>query len=93
MMLSAILNDTDKKMLWAEAVHMCERVMKSRATTVITTILFGNLYGEKTNIIGSFSEFRRIGYVTKQDKFKKQMKYKTFKAIMVGYFDNNTRDT
>ena len=40
-----------------------------------------------------FSEFGRIVYVTKWDKFKKKITDKTFKAIMVGYANNHTRDT
>ena len=44
-------------------------------------------------IIGSFSEFGLIEYVTKREQIKKQMDYKTYKAIMVGYADNHTRDT
>ena len=44
-------------------------------------------------IIGSFSEFGRIGSVTKQGKFKKQTTDKPFKAIMMGYVKNHTRDT
>ena len=48
---------------------------------------------KKTKIIGSFSEFGRIGYVTKQDKFKKKMIDKTSKEIMVEYAENNTRES
>ena len=48
---------------------------------------------EKSKIIGLFSEFGCIRYVTKQEKFKKQIIDKVFKAIMVGYAENNTRDT
>ena len=62
------------------------------ADTGSTRSLFENFYGGKPKIIGSFSDFRRIRYVTKQGKFKKQMTDKTFKAIMVGYSDNHTRD-
>ena len=40
-----------------------------------------------------FLESGLIGYVTKQDKYKNKMTDKTFKAIMVGYADNHTRDT
>ena len=63
------------------------------ATTGSTTSLFEKFYGENPKIIGLFSEFGRIGYVTKRDKFKKQMADKTSNAIMVGYSDNHTRDT
>ena len=63
------------------------------ATTGSTTSTFENFYGEQPNIIGSLSEFGRIGYVNKWENFKKQMADKTFKTIMVGYVDNNTRDT
>ena len=58
-----------------------------------TTSPFETLYGEKPKIVGLFLEFGRIGYVTKRDKFRKQMTVKTFKSIAVGYVDNNTRDT
>ena len=43
-------------------------------------------------IVGLFSKFVCIGYVIKQNKFKKQIMDKTFKAIMVGYAKNHTRD-
>ena len=62
------------------------------ATMGSTTIPFKTLYGLKPNIIGFFSEFGLIGYVTKQYKFKTQMMDKTFKAMVVGYSDNHTRD-
>ena len=80
-------------MLWAEDVHTYERVRNIMATTGSTTSPFENLFGEKPKIIGLLSEFGRIGYVIKLDKFKKQMTDKTFKAIMVGYSENHTRDT
>ena len=63
------------------------------ATTGSTTSQFENLYGEKPNIIGLFSEFGRIGYVNKQCKFKKKISDKQSKAIMIGHTDNHTRDT
>ena len=62
------------------------------ATTGITTSPFKAFYGEKFNIVGSFSEFGRIGYVTIRDKFRKQMTDKEFKAIMAGYSENYMRD-
>ena len=93
MLLNAKLNDTYQKIMWEEAVHTCDRVRISMANTGSTTSPFKKIYGEKPEIIGSFSEFGRIGYVTKQDKFNKQMTEKTFKAIMVGYADNHTGET
>ena len=57
-----------------------------------TTSSFETFYGEKPKIIGSFSEFGRIGYVTKREKFNNQMMEKTFKSIMVGNAENHTRD-
>ena len=80
-------------MIWEESIHMCERVRNSMATTGCTTSPFENFYGEKPKIIGLFSEFGNIGYVTKRYKLRKKMTDKTFKAIMVGYTDNHTRDT
>ena len=91
MLLNAKLNDTDEKMLWAETVHTCEYVRNSIAATDSTTSPFENLYGENPKIIGLFSEFGRIGYVTKRDKFKKKMIDKTFRSIIVGYADNHSR--
>ena len=44
-----------------------------------TTIPFKTIYEEKPKIIGYFSKFGRIGYVTKQGKFKKQIRDKNFK--------------
>ena len=93
MLLNAKLNDTAQKMLWVEAVHTCKRVRNSMTTTGSTTSPFIIFYGEKPNIIGSFLEFRRIEYVTKREKFKKQMTGKLFKAILVGYDKNQTSDT
>ena len=52
-------------MLWTEAVNMCECVRKIMDNTGSTKSTFKNIYGEKPKIIGSFSEFGRIGYVTK----------------------------
>ena len=77
MILNAKLNDTAQKMMWAEAVHMCERVKISMDITGSTTSLFGTFYGEKPKIIGLFSDFGRIANVTKRDKIKKQMTDKT----------------
>ena len=93
MLLNAKLNDTDQKILWAEAVHMCKRVRNSMANTGSTTSPFKTFYGEKPKMIGLFSEFGRIGYVTKWGKVKKQMTDKKFKSIVVGHDDNNARDT
>ena len=50
-------------------------------------------YEEKPKIIGLLSEFGRIGYVTKREKFKKKMTDKTFKPILVGYVENHTWET
>ena len=63
------------------------------ANTGSTAIPFKNFYGEKPKIIGSLSQFGRIAYVTKRDKFNKKITDKTFKANMVGYACNNNRDT
>ena len=79
--------------MWTEAVNTCERVRNSMVTTGSTTGLFGNIYGEKPNIIGLFLEFGRIGYVTKREIFKNQMIDKTFKVIMMRYAGNHTRNT
>ena len=73
MLLTTKLNDTAHKMMWSEAVHTCNHMQKSMATTGSTNIPFEILYGEKPKIIGSFSDFGRIGYVTKRENFKKQM--------------------
>ena len=91
MLLKAKINDTAQKILWEESVHTCKLVRNSMATTCSTTRPFRNFYGEKNKIIGSFLEFGRIGNVTKQDKFRKKMTNKTFKAIMVVYSENHTR--
>ena len=56
-------------------------------------IPFEKFYEEKLKIIGSLLEFGRISYVTKWDKLNRQMTYKTYNTIMVGYADNHTRDT
>ena len=44
------------------------------ATIGSTKSPFEIFYGEKPKIVGSFSEFGRISYVTKWDKLKKYMK-------------------
>ena len=80
-------------MLGEESVHTRERVRNRMATTGSTTSPFKTFYGEKPKIIGSFSEFGRIGCVTKRYKLKKKITDKTFKAIVFGYTDNHTRDT
>ena len=93
MMLNSKLNYTAQNILWREAVHTCKHVIISMATTVSTKSPLENFYGENPKIIGLFSEFGRIGYVAKQDKFKKEMTDKTFKEIMVVYAENYTRGT
>ena len=93
MLLNAKLNDTAQKMLWIEAVHTCKFRRNIMKTTGITTSPFENFHKEKSKIIGLFSEFGCIGYVTKWYKFKNQMTDKTFKAIKMGYDENHTRDT
>ena len=85
MMLNAKLNDTAQKILWEEAVNTCERTRQIMANMGSTKSTFGNFYEEKPKIIGLFLEFGRIGYVTKQEKFKKQITGNKFKAIMVEY--------
>ena len=65
MMINAKLNYTAQKMLWTEAVNMCDRVRNSMANTGSTKSTFKNIYGHNPKIIGSFLEFGRIGYVTK----------------------------
>ena len=65
-LLNKKLNDTAQNILWAEAVHICQPVIHSMATTGSTTSLFGNFYGEKPKIIGSFTDFGHIGYATKR---------------------------
>ena len=84
------LNDTDQNILWEDLFHTRQGIINSMATRNSTKSPFGIFYGEKPKIICSFSELGRIAYVTKQDKFKKQMTDKTFKTIMVGCSDNNT---
>ena len=58
------------------------------ATSGSTKSQFEIFYGEKPNIIGSLSEFGRITYVTKRNKTKKQITYKTHKASLDGYTDH-----
>ena len=92
MMLNEKLNYDAQKIMWTKAVHTLESVKNSMAATFSTTSPFENIYGEKPNIVGLFLEFGHISYVTKQDKFKKQITNKTLKAIIVGYEGNHTRD-
>ena len=71
--LKANLNDTAQKILREEALHTCEHIRNSMSTMGSTIRPFENFYGENPKIIGSLLEFGRIGYVTKWDKFKKQI--------------------
>ena len=92
MLLNVKINDTSQKILWEEAVNTYEHVRNSMANTGSTKSPFENFYGEKPKIIGSFLEFGRIYYVNKRVKNKKKITDKTYKAIMVGYVGNNTRE-
>ena len=65
MILNLKLNDTAQKIMWAEAVHTCELARNSTATTCSKNNPFQIFYGDKTKMIGLFSEFGRITYVTK----------------------------
>ena len=49
-------------------------------------------YGENPKIIGLFSEFGRIAYVTMRKIIREQIKDKTLKAIIVGYAENHICD-
>ena len=89
MILNTRLNHISKKMLCSEAGNTCKHIKNSIANTVSTTSKFENFCVENPNIIVFFSEFGRVGYVTKRYK---QMTYKTFKSMMVGYAENHTRD-
>ena len=73
MLLNVKINDRDPKILWTEAVHTYELIRNSMATTGSTKSPFEIFYGEKPKIIGLFSEFGRIAYVTKWVKLKKYM--------------------
>ena len=55
MLLNDKLIKSAQKILWAEAVHMCEQVGNSLATTNSKKIPFEIFYGEKPNIIGLLS--------------------------------------
>ena len=93
MLLNAKLNDIAQKMLWAESIHTCERVINNMATTGSTTSPFKKIYGDKPKIISLFSKFGFIVCITKRYKLKNKITDKTFKEIMVGYTDNHTRYT
>ena len=93
MILNQKINDTAQKMMWAEAIHKYELVRNSMNNMGSTKSPFGIFYGEKPKIIGSFSDFGCITYVTKQEKLKKHIKYKMYKSIIVGYAENHTRGT
>ena len=93
MLLNAKLNDTAHRILWVEAFYVWKHVRNSMATTDSFKSSLESFYGEKLKIVGSFSEFWRIGHATKQDKFKNQTTDKFFKEIMVGYLDKHTRAT
>ena len=60
-LLNEKLNDTAQRILWEEAVHMCECVTNGMATTGSTTSPFEIFYGEKPKIIGLFLGFDLIG--------------------------------
>ena len=67
MPLQAKLKDADQKMLWVEAVHMCECVSNIMATTGSTTSRLEILFGKNIKIIGLFLQFKRIVYDIKRD--------------------------
>ena len=52
MLLNASLNDTDKKIMLAEAVHTCEHIRNSMATIFSTTSLFKTFMEEKPISLG-----------------------------------------
>ena len=72
MLLNAKLNGTAHKLLLANNFHMCKHARNSMTTTIITKSQFEMFYGDKPKVIGLFSEFGHIAYITKSDRFKKQ---------------------
>ena len=65
MLFNTKLNYTAQKIMWEEDIHTFKRVRNIMADMGSTTSPFEIFYGEEPNIIGSFSEFGHIGYVTK----------------------------
>ena len=63
--------------------HMPTR-KKSMVTTGSTNSPFEIFYGKKPKIVGLFSGFGRIAYITKQGEIKTQIMDKMYKTIMVG---------
>ena len=63
------------------------------ANTGSTRSPFKHFHVGKPKTIGLFLELGRIGFVAKQEKFKKQITDKTSKAIIVVYSNNHTRET
>ena len=64
----------------------------SMETTYSKKSWFVIFYVEKPKIIGLFSEYGCVVYITKRENIKRQIKCKIYKAIMVGYYENLTRD-
>ena len=62
-------------------------------TTGSTNGPIGVLYEDKPEIISLLSGFGCNTYGTKKGNVNKQMKYKTYKSIIVGYADNHMIDT
>ena len=67
MLLNAKLNDTYQKFLWTEAVHKCKCVKNSMDNKCSTKSPFENYYGKKLRIVGLFSYFGCIAYITKRE--------------------------
>ena len=60
MIINTKSNDITQNILGTEAVPTCKRIRNSMTDTGIKRSLFEIFYGEKSKIIGSFSEFGHI---------------------------------
>ena len=73
MILNEKLNDTSKKMMWAEAFHTYKRVRNGRDATGSTNSLSTIFYENNPKISGLLSEFGNIASVTKRDKLRRKL--------------------
>ena len=78
MILDEKSNDTAQKMLWEDALHTRELLHNIMYTTFSTNSPFVIFYRENPKIIGSFSDFGHVAYVTKRERLRdRQRKRRT----------------
>ena len=84
------LNQSTRKILWAETVHYTEQVRNAMSTSTSKISANIKFWGKHPNFLKNMIEFGRIGYVTRHNKMIGKLAQRGEKMLMVGYVENHS---